>query len=306
MEFIKGLQASMGDAFLTLPLLLLGFTFFFGTLTSNTGLLYLFLGHLLVVPALSFLANEPGAAWSGGPGPADTFFKLIKWVLSTLIFFGLHGDALGGGGAFGIFALLLIPLIGQYIVGEPGKEVPAFFFLNPVAWFMPKPATQETAGPACSVIPNADPSDPFYTTPSTWLTHLVFFFGFIFSNAAGIYNTPAPKLPGLAANERERKNREARLEARVRNRKLIAGSIIAMSTVLLLLLLLFRYKKTPCEGGFFYSLFPLLAIGLTGASWFTVVYTKCGVRPVDVLGLVQGMISPDLIDNPVVCMGSEN
>jgi hypothetical protein len=55
-----------------------------------------------------------------------------------------------------------------------------------------------------------------------------------------------------------------------------------------------------------YSLVPLIVIGLTGASWFTVVHTKCGVRPADVLGLVQGMISPDLIDNPVVCMGSEN
>jgi hypothetical protein len=306
MEFIRGLQASAGDAFLTLPLLLLGFTFFFGTLTSNTGLLYLFVGHLLVVPALSFLANEPGPMWSGGPGPADTLFKALKWIFSTVLFFSLHGDALGGGGAFGLFGLLLVPLIGQWLVGEPGKEVAPFYFLNPVAWFSEKPAAPASLGPACSVLPGADPNDTAYVAPSTWLTHITFFFGFIFANASAIYNMPAPTLSGLAANEKERKNREDRLKARVRNRKWIAGSIIAMSTFIFLLLLLFRYKKTPCEGGFLYSFFPLLAIGLTGASWFSVVHTKCGVRPADVLGLVQGMISPDLIDNPIVCMGSEN
>ena len=38
MDYIEGLQSSFGDAFITLPLLLIGVSFFFGTLTSNTGM----------------------------------------------------------------------------------------------------------------------------------------------------------------------------------------------------------------------------------------------------------------------------
>jgi hypothetical protein len=69
------------------------------------------------------------------------------------------------------------------------------------------------------------------------------------------------------------------------------------------ILVFFRYVRTPCESGLLYSLIPLIIIGLTGASWFKYV-ASCGVRPADVLGIVQGMISPDLIDNPIVCLGS--
>ena len=55
---MESLGDSFGDAFITLPLLIIGFIFFLGTLTSNIGLLYLFLGHLGIVPALEFLGNE--------------------------------------------------------------------------------------------------------------------------------------------------------------------------------------------------------------------------------------------------------
>ena len=51
------LRNSLGDAFITLPLLLLGFIFLFGTLTSNTGLLLLFIGQAVLVPILGFLGN---------------------------------------------------------------------------------------------------------------------------------------------------------------------------------------------------------------------------------------------------------
>ena len=73
----------LGDAFLTLPLLLIGFSFFFGTLTSNVGLLYLFLGHLLIVPLSSSVMNTLGRPWMEN-GQLN-IVKAIKYAISLII-----------------------------------------------------------------------------------------------------------------------------------------------------------------------------------------------------------------------------
>jgi hypothetical protein len=277
----------------------MGFAFFMGTLTSNIGLLYLFLGHILLVPATSFLANEPGPAWFEGKSISIT--KGLKWLFSMLLFLNIHGSALGGGAAYSLNTFLLLPLIGQFIVHSTGKDVPVFWFFNPAAWFMTPNPTDTKAG-TCSVLPGADPKESIYTAPSSWLAHITFFFGFLFNNALTVYNQPPPKLSG-AVDEATRQDRENRLSLRVRNRKWLSASIMAALLFAFTVLVFFRYMRTPCESGFLYSLVPLIIIGLTGASWFQTA-AKCGVRPADVLGIVQGMISPDLIDNPIVCLGS--
>jgi hypothetical protein len=299
MEVIDAIRSTVGDAFLTLPLLIMGFSFFLGTLTSNIGLLYLFLGHILLVPAVSFLANEPGPAWFEGKTISVT--KGLKWLLSMLLFLNIHGSALGGGAAYSMNTLLLLPLIGQFIAHSYGKDVPVFWFLNPAQWFM-TPNEKDKSG-TCSVLPGADAKDGLYSAPSAWLAHVTFFFGFLFNNAIAVYNQPTPKLSG-AVDEATRQDRENRLALRVRNRKWLAAGIMMALLVAFSILVFFRYSRTPCEAGFLYSLVPLIITGLTGASWFQSVYQNCGVRPADVLGIVQGMISPDLIDNPIVCVGS--
>jgi hypothetical protein len=300
MEYIGAIQSSVGDAFLTLPLLIMGFSFFLGTLTSNIGLLYLFLGHLLLVPSLSFLANEPGPAWF--EGKTVSIVKGVKWLFSMLLFLNIHGSALGGGAAYSLNTLLLLPLLGQFITHSFGKDVPVLWFFNPVAWFM-KPNPTDTKAGTCSIVPGTDSKDSIYTSPSSWLVHILFFFGFLFNNALAVYSQPTPKLSG-AVDEATRQDRENRLTLRVRNRKWLAASIMAVILFAASILIFFRYARTPCESGFLYSLIPSVIIALTGASWFQSVYKNCGVRPADVLGIVQGMISPDLIDNPIVCVGS--
>jgi hypothetical protein len=75
-------QSLVTDAFLTLPLLLIGFTFFFGTLTSNIGMLYLFLGHILIVPCISYLENEEGRPWMEN-GQVN-IVKIIKYLVSLI------------------------------------------------------------------------------------------------------------------------------------------------------------------------------------------------------------------------------
>jgi hypothetical protein len=307
MEFIEALRSSASDAFLTLPLLVIGFLFFLGTLTSNTGLLYLFVGHLIVVPALSFLANDKGTLWleqQKDGSYAFSLLKIAKYLFSFLFLLGIQGNAMGGDSAYSVYVAFPLIAVLQWMLFKKGNPVSPLGLINPGQWFL-KPNEPEGGKPAstCSIVPNADPTDTVYTSPSNWITHMTFFFGFLFNNALAIYNQPTPKLSG-AVDEATRQDRENRLALRVRNRKWLTTMIMIALAFAYAVLLFFRYMKTPCEAGFLYSLVPTVIIGLTGAAWFQFVYNSCGVRPADVLGIVQGMISPDMVDNPIVCVGS--
>jgi hypothetical protein len=177
--------------------------------------------------------------------------------------------------------------------------------LNLVAWLPeawtgggPKPTTPTEV---CSFIPNTPTAD-IYTNPSTWVSMLAFLYGFIVANASALYKEPAPVLSGNA-DEAVRKERQSKLDNRVRNRKTIAAAVIGVTTIVFAFLFIFRYMRTPCEGNFLYTLFPILFAVFTGSGWFSWITSTCGIRPADVLGIVPGLISPDLIDNPIVCVG---
>ena len=301
MESIQSLKQSFSDAFITLPLITIGLVFFLGMLTSNIGLIYLFFGHLLVVPSLAFFGNEKGLKENGEWSLA----KGIKYIISLIILFTVYGVSLQGETesslSFLIYLAVLIPLIGQAIqLNLPQDQQKSFFFFyNPFEWFMQKSDSSPTA--ACEMFPT-DSEDKIYNTPSNWVNHLSFFFGFIIANAVAIYNEPTPKPSG--ATEAAVKASAANIGRRVTNRKWLAGTITALSIVVFLVILMFRYNKTECEQSFWISLIPILITTFTGVSWFKLVQTKCGVRPADVLGIVQGMIPSELIDNPIVCVGS--
>lgn len=301
MESIQSLKQSFSDAFITLPLITIGLVFFLGMLTSNIGLIYLFFGHLLVVPSLAFFGNEKGLKENGEWSLA----KGIKYIISLIILFTVYGVSLQeeteSSLSFLIYLAVLIPLIGQAIqLNLPQDQQKSFFFFyNPFEWFMQKSESSPTA--ACEMFPT-DSEDKIYNTPSNWVNHLSFFFGFIIANAVAIYNEPTPKPSG--ATEAAVKTSKANIERRVTNRKWLAGTITALSIFVFLVILMFRYNKTECEQSFWISFIPLLITTVTGVSWFKLVQTKCGVRPADVLGIVQGMIPSELIDNPIVCVGS--
>lgn len=290
MEYVQGIRSVVSDTFLTLPLILIGFMFFLGTLTSNSGLLYLFAGHLFVVPSLEFFANERGPAWF--EEGQFSLAKLIKWFLSTLIVLGVNIQGTNASGLY--FFLLLIPLIGQFVINRDVS--PMFFLANPVAWFTS--SNPEGASASCAMVPGADDSKKVYNSPSLWLSHIVFFFGFFFANAAAIYNQPIPTITNPTPEQK------AQLDTRVANRKAFTVWAMFSAAAVLSILLIFRYMKTGCESDFLYNLFPLAIIGFTGASWFQVLLQWCGVRPADILGIVQGFISPNSIDKPIVCIGS--
>lgn len=303
---MEALQSSFGDAFATLPLLIMGFIFFLGMLTSNIGLLYLFIGHLVVVPAVSFLGNDKGEIFKSGQLDITILFKLLA---SVLIFFGINFGAGATTAAkdgvkdtaagFGISGTLIpIILLGlQYAFKRP-----LFDFINPMHLpFFGISDYKPTPGPGCNILPGTE--DP-YSSPSQWVNHVSFFFGFIMSNAVVVYKEPTPTNPTTNDPAADKK-RQAGIDLRVGNRKSITVTIMILSLIIFGVLLLFRYKKTACENNFWLALVPLIIAYMTGFAFFNLIYTSCGVRPADVLGIVQGLIDTKLIDNPIVCVGTD-
>jgi hypothetical protein len=302
---MEALQSTFGDAFTTLPLLIMGFIFFLGALTSNIGLLYLFIGHLIIVPALGYLGNQTGHPFYEG----DTFSAtgLVKWIFSLAVFFGINTGSLQvSTTSISVFGLLfgLLPTILQVLFKES-----FFHFYNPLDWKNGEGVrysgieSSNTASPACNIVPSDD--GKMYNSPSHWVNHIVFFFGFIMSNTIAVYleKSPAKVSTGDSAADNKR-NAEA--DQRVTNRKSLVVSIACVSSIVFLVLLFFRYKKTGCEDDFRLAIVPILIAYGTGYGFFNLLYKGCGVRPADVLGIVQGMISSDLIDNPIVCVGTPN
>jgi hypothetical protein len=300
MESVVSLRDSFGDAFVTLPLLLLGFIFLFGTLTSNTGLLLLFIGQAVLVPILGFFANYDGSPFAT-PGIA------ASTVAASIIFYAVHSGAISsiaGNNGWGFLSTPAFIWIAQWLIrrnygNDPLSNRSHFDIINPAKWFGVQsinPSTSEN----CSIIPNEKNSNK---RPTDWVNHILFFFGFLISNAVAVYSEPTPKVTD-AGTEQEIKERQARVDARVANRKFLTACIIAVSVVVLALLLAFRYNKSGCEETIYLAFVPLLIAGFTGAAWFNIIYKSCGVRPTDILGIVQGMVPAELVDNPIVCVGS--
>ena len=301
---MEALQSTFGDAFTTLPLLIMGFIFFLGALTSNIGLLYLFIGHLIIVPALSYLGNQTGHPFYEGDQFNATGFA--KWIFSLAVFFGINTGSLQvSTNSISAVGLLfgLLPVILQVLFKES-----FFHFYNPFDWKNGSGIRysgiepSKASSPACNIVPSKE-GDQIYNSPSHWVNHVVFFFGFILSNTIAVYNEPTPPKVTTADSAADEK-RNAQINQRVTNRKSLAISIACVSTLVFLVLLFFRYKKTGCEGNFWLALVPILIAYGTGYGFFNLLYKSCGVRPADVLGIVQGMISSDLIDNPIVCVGT--
>lgn len=298
MSILGEVRSLFADTFLSLPLIIIGFIFLFGTLTSNIGLLYLFLGQVTIPPILSYLSS-PAANLNGWATPvSDLFYKYVPAVLVLLI----NLSALGGGLNFLVYLLLILPLLGQTM--EINK--PFMFFLNPIGWYRngmdykDEDDTGSSAASACAMLPGTDKPR---RNPSVWMTHMTFLFGFILANSSIIYNEPVPE-PRISSNDPKYQEELRNISTKVNNRRKRVIMVIVATVVLFLIAFAFRYKLTQCEGSFAYSLIPNIFSALTGASWFSVLYNNFGLRPADILGIVQGMISPNMSSNPIICVGS--
>ena len=298
---IQLLRTEFADSFLYLPLLILGFSFLYGLLTSNIGLLYLFLSLLTIVPSLGWLMNTTT--------PYINANSTLTTLVSFIIMFGVIGggtlhftkDMPAGQAAWSWYAAPLILSFIKYFFADKSL----IDVINPAVWAgVPKMASSSAI---CSIVPNEQ--NP-WTNPSLWTLHVTFFSGYILANAITLYNQAVPlvdessipsDLPGdqYARAVKEQKNE---LLTRVDNRKMIAAAAGSIISIVWLVLLWFRFNKTSCESDWRLQIFPLLLTLFVGYMTFALA-AECGVRPVDVLGLVQGMIQPVA---PTVCVASAN
>jgi hypothetical protein len=307
-DTVNSFSESATDCFAIIPLLIMGLMFFLGVLTSNLGLLYLFLGQIVLVPAMSFAANVPGGLFTYlFNGPALTAFK---WVISSVIIFTVASVALAtetGSSGFSLYGGLVWTLILQTI----NSDLTILDTYDPVriisSFMGGTPAERKPIPRVCSLVPGMDETEwtsEQRNSPTAWVVHICFFFGFILSNAVATYTQPIPSIKASSDSAQDERRKSA-LDARVSNRKTLSAIIGCLSFFIFIMLLYLRLKSTPCEETPVKLLFPVIWTFLLGYAWFYIIYKRCGVKPADVLGIVQGFVSPEMIDGPIVCIGSE-
>jgi hypothetical protein len=108
--------------------------------------------------------------------------------------------------------------------------------------------------------------------PSYWMGHITFFFGYLISNAVDLMNIESPK--GVS-------------EMMVDNRVLKAKTLIAVLSLMLVALVVLRYRLTGVETlpGVGLSLGTFLA----GVLWYSFA-GLCGARASDIFGVAQQML----------------
>ena len=179
-----------------------------------------------------------------------------------------------------------------------------FDTINPYVWFNGIPKPPASAVDLCFLSPEEQFSQGQRRSPSGWTIHLLFFLGFLIGNASNIYSMPIPTFTKTGIAKQDTSSQEA-LDIRVNNRKVITGTIVGLAIVVGILLLYVRYSMSPCEGSIYENMFPMIYCFLFGLAFFSLITTSCGIPASDILGLVQGFISPGAIDNPIVCIGSD-
>ena len=305
MDKLFSIKDSLQDGLLVLPHLLSGFFFFVGILTMNIGMLCLALAHFFIVPSISFFANNEWSLWNGSW--INAYGIVFSFIPAAALFLCLmNGANLSSISAFILPVMYLIKLVLPMISEETfSKKMTLFDTINPYIWLYGKiEKKQASTIDLCYLAPEERLGGDQRRSPSGWLIHVLFFFGFLLANASTLYAQPIPTIRPTNNDDINASSRD-QLEIRVNNRKMITGTIIGLSIVSLALLLWFRYSLSPCEDTIYESLFPILYCFLLGFSFYSVLTNSCGIPASDILGLVQGFISPTAADNPIVCIGSD-
>jgi hypothetical protein len=288
------IKDSLQDGLLVLPHLLSGFFFFIGILTSNIGMLCLAMGHFIIVPSLSFFANNEWPYFIGDKfNVGGVAFSLLPTVVLIIA-------SLGSTWAWPAWLILLMHIVKFILSSTKPQGSTLFDALNPLAWTGDIKKKTESAIDVCFLSPEETfTKEPQRRTPSGWTLHLIFFTSFLLANASRLYAMPVPVSKSTDPAVKEN------IDIRVNNRKIITGTIIGLSLAILAILLYIRFSMSPCENTIYESLFPMLFCFTIGFSYYTLLTDSCGIPASDILGLVQGFISPTAIDNPIVCIGTD-
>lgn len=219
MSFVKNLRILLQQSFLSLPLLLIGWSLFLGSIQGNIGLLVLFLGHLTVVPLTALFSNT-----------------LLEFVFKKM-----------EGGSRNLLDFI-----------------------------------QVDNSDVCSLVPGkTDYGIPFLgVAPSLWMSHIVFFFSFLLSNAITLY-TMKPA---------ENADRE-----KVERRKSQALLSIILSSALVVVLILMRKFLVGCET-WTGIIVAIALVSPLGYGWYRLA-RECSAKDSDIFGIIQSIL-PDNAQQP--------
>lgn len=134
----------------------------------------------------------------------------------------------------------------------------------------------------CNLAPSAyGGTQLLKVAPSFWTAQVVFFFAYLIQNAVSLYNEePSPDAP----------------YAKILNRKEQALTAIVVSSIVLTVLLILRYKLTGCETLFGISVALLTMIPL-GIGWFYLAQIS-GIRSADIFGIAGQLLPTAATEKP--------
>ena len=138
------------------------------------------------------------------------------------------------------------------------------------------------ASATCGLLPRGfvDSTGRDFAIPSYWLAQVVFFFGFLTTNANSVLNMP--EAPNAPADKVERRKSQAQL-------------VLIMSWIFLVLFVGARFFM-GCETipGVILS---ALVFWWIGNGWYKLA-RECSARDSDIFGIVQGILPPEASDPP--------
>ena len=134
----------------------------------------------------------------------------------------------------------------------------------------------------CSILPRGfvDSTGRDFAVPSYWLAQIVFFFGFLTTNANSILSMP--EATNAPADKVERRKSQAQL-------------VLIMSWVFLLLFITARVLM-GCERGTGVVIGGLIFWWI-GNGWYKLA-RECSARDSDIFGIVQGILPAEASDPP--------
>ena len=192
----------------------------------------------------------------------------------------LFGWALFVGSTTGNIGLLVLAL------GHATVAPLATWILHTIAGFFGDWGKVNFTVPAsatCSMLPGGyvDPSGREYSIPSYWLAQVVFFFGFLLSNAQSILDMPAA--PNAPAEKVERRKSQAQM-------------VQVLGWIFLIVFVAIRVLVMGCETPFGVVIGGL-AFWWIGNGWYKLA-RECSARDSDIFGIVQGILPPGASDPP--------
>lgn len=199
-------------------------------------------------------------------------------------FIGFLAMGLGNLGLFVLFIghALVLPLIVLLVHGLIAWKIPPVsddskFFVQ----------SQVEGKSRAYVVPSYVTSDRFVNvSPSYWMAHTLFMFGYIVGNAISIMNLPAnPKVDKIL----------------IANRKTRATTVLTTTLFFTVLMIILRYQ-THSEKPYGIAI-ALVVGGIGGFLWYKFAET-CGIRAADVFGIAQQVVIPSQAkdEKPMTCV----